>query len=145
MLPLLPMRQWFSPKDVNSDQRLFISLLRKMFLLPLPFSVATGMSSLFWYIGQITNWQILGGLTAVLAYPLIMGALLIRLMFPIRHRPLLNLKQKLVALPCILVSALLAGWLWVVLADQNGTAKNPLDLSWWCGLMSALCIALAFL
>lgn len=141
-LPLFP---WLAPKQAAADHRPFMSILCKMFLLPVPFAVATGISSLFWYIGQITNWQFLAGLTAVLAYPMLLGALLLRLMFPIRYRPLLNRRQKLVSIPLILTSALLAGWLWVTIADQHGSVKNPLDLCWWCGVISVLCMTLAFL
>lgn len=145
MLTRFPFFQWLAAKGATLDRRPFMSVPGKIVLLPMPFAVATGMSSIFWNIGQITNWQFLGGLTAVLAYPLILIVLLLRLTLPIHYRPLLSLRQKLAAIPFLLASLSLAGWLWVTLADQGGRIRNEWDLSWWCGVISMLCMSLAFL
>jgi hypothetical protein len=118
--------------------------LAKMLLLPIPFCLATMVSALFWHLGAITGQQFLGDLTAILAYPLILFASLVRLLLPIRYRPLLSTRQKLLWTPIMVIFALVLGWLWFVSVDHEGTAMNPLDLYWWCGLLIAICASLAY-
>jgi len=107
--------------------------------------MATVVCSIFWNLGQMTGWAFLGGLTAVLCYPLILGLLLIRLVAPIRHAPLLSIKQKLVTIPVVIGGAIIAGRVWFVVADHAGISSNPWDLCWWCGLIGITCAILAYL
>jgi hypothetical protein len=64
---------------------------------------------------------------------------------PIRHAPLLSIKQKLVGIPVVMVLAIVAGWVWFAVADHSGTISNRWDLCWWCGLIGITCAILAYL
>jgi hypothetical protein len=123
----------------------FMGAFRKILLVPIPFCIATAVSSTFWNLGQMSGWPFLGGLTAVLCYPLILGLLLLRLLPPIRHTPILSIKQKLVSIPIVMGAAIIAGRVWFVVVDHSGTSSNPWDLSWWCGLIGITCALLAYL
>jgi hypothetical protein len=122
----------------------FMGPLPKMLLLPIPFCLATIVSAFFWQLGAVTNQQFLGDLTAILAYPLILFASLVRMLLPIRYRPLLSARQKLLWTPVMMIFALILGWLWFVGVDHQGTTTNALDLYWWCGLIIAICASLAY-
>ncbi len=123
----------------------FMSVFRKVWLVPIPFCMATFMCSVFWNLGQITNTWFLSGVTAIIAYPLILGVLLQRLILPIRHRPLLDIKRKLVSLPLIIALAIFAGWMWLVVAHDYGVVSSRWDLCWWCALIGITCGVLAYL
>lgn len=133
-----------SPKSSGDPRKQLMGALSKATLLPVPFCLSTVASAFFWHLGQVTGHMWLAGLTAVLAYPLLLIPLLLRLLLPISYRPLLSLKQKLVGMPVILFSALLLSWLWVALMDHGGSSASPFDLYWWCALISAACICLAY-
>jgi hypothetical protein len=139
------MRQFLSDQQETARQRSFMSVLRKTLLVPIPFCMATVICSTFWNLGQDTGAMFLGGLTAVLSYPLILVLLFLRLILPIRHTPLFNIKQKIVCVPIILVLATLAGRIWFIVVDQSGSVHNPWDLCWWCCLISITCAILAYL
>lgn len=126
-------------------QRQFMSAYRKTILVPIPFCIAAMICSTFWNLGQMTGAMFLGGLTAVLSYPLILVFMILRLIFPISHVPLLNIKQKLICTPIILGSAAIIGWIWFIVVDQSGTLHSPWDLCWWCSLISITCAILAYL
>ncbi len=132
------------PKSNRTVSKQMMGALSKAALFPTPFCVATATSAFFWHLGQVTGHPWLASLTAVLAYPLLLIPLLLRLMLPIRYRPLLSLKQKLVGTPLIVFTALLLSWLWVVIVDHNGASTSPFDLYWWCALISVVCICLAY-
>lgn len=133
-----------SPKSSKNPKKQMMGALSKAALFPVPFCVATMVSAFFWHLGQVTGHMWLAGLTAVLAYPLLLIPLLLRLMLPIRYHPLLSLKQKLVGMPVILFTALLLSWLWLTLMDHSNSSTSPFDLYWWCALISAVCICLAY-
>ena len=122
-----------------------MSVFRKAWLLPIPFCMAAAASSAFWNLGQITGATFLTGLTAILAYPLIIVLLLRRLTFPILHRPLLDIKQKLACVPLIIVSAIFAGWIWSVLVDHYHIISSVWNLCWWSALIGITCGILAYL
>lgn len=137
--------QWLSNRRVAAQQRPVMGVFRKALLVPIPFCIATVACSAFWNLGQMTGATFLGGLTAILSYPLILGLLLLRLVPPIRHLPLLNFKQKLIGIPVVMALAIFAGWLWLAVVDHSGTMRNPWDLCWWCGLIGLTCAILAYL
>lgn len=139
------LNQWLSNQRVTTQQKPFMGVFRKALLVPIPFCMATAACSAFWNIGQMTGATFLGGLTAVLSYPLILGLLLLRLMPPIRHLPLLSIKQKLIGIPVVVALATFAGWLWLAVGDHSGAIHNPWDLCWWCGLIGLTCAILAYL
>ncbi len=141
----LALLQWLSFQRARSGHRQTMGALSKLLLAPIPFCVAIIVSSLFFQLGSVTGHVFLFGLSAVLAYPLILVPALARLMLPIRYQPLLSLKQKIIGTPIMLMAALLLGWIWVVVADRHGTVSNPLDLYWWCGLIVLTCLSLAAL
>lgn len=122
----------------------FMGPLAKMLLLPIPFCLATMMAAFFSRLGELTNQQVLGDLTAIVAYPLILCASLLRIILPIRYRPLLSARQRLLSTPIILFATTVLGWLWVVGVDHAGATMNALDLYWWCGLLIATCATLAY-
>ena len=138
-------KQWLSDQRLDAQRRPVMGVFRKALLVPIPFCMATAVCSTFWNLGQMTGWAFLGGLTAVLCYPLILGLLLLRLLPPIRHAPLLDIKQKLVSIPVVMGVAIIAGWVWFAMADHAGTSSNPWDLCWWCGLIGITCAILAYL
>lgn len=129
----------------NQQQPQIMGALSKAMLLPTPFCAAITIAALFWHLGQITGAVLLGGVTAVISYPLILIPLLLRLRQPIYYRPLLSLQQKLLWTPAILLLAMLLSWIWIAGVDHNGKTMNPLDLYWWCGLLLSVCISLAYL
>ena len=139
------MHQFLIDQQETTHHRQFMSVYRKTLLIPIPFCIATMISSIFWNLGQMTGAMFLGGLTAVLSYPLILAFLMLRLIFPIRHVPLLNIKQKLVCIPIILGLATIIGWTWFIVVDQSGTIHSPWDLCWWCSLISITCAIVAYL
>jgi DnaJ domain len=139
------MHQFRADQPETNRQRQFMSVYRKTMLIPIPFCIAAMISSAFWNLGQMTGAMFLGGLTAVLSYPLILAFMILRLIFPISHVPLLNIKQKLVCTPIILGSAAIIGWIWFIVVDQSGTLHSPWDLCWWCSLISITCAILAYL
>jgi hypothetical protein len=139
------LNQWLSNRRVASQQKPVMGVFRKTLLVLIPFCMATAACSAFWNIGQMTGMAFLGGLTAVLSYPLILGLLLLRLIPPIHHLPLLNFKQKLIGIPVVLALAIFAGWLWLAVVDHSGTMRNPWDLCWWCGLIGFTCAIMAYL
>jgi hypothetical protein len=114
-------------------------------LVPIPFCMATVVSSAFWNLGHITGAMFLGGLTAVLSYPLILMLLLSRLVAPVRHAPLLIIKQRLICLPVVMMLATLAGYIWFAVVDHSGTTTTQWDLCWWCGLIGITFAILAYL
>ncbi|HEY4035006.1 MAG TPA: hypothetical protein VGL94_13685 [Ktedonobacteraceae bacterium] len=123
----------------------FMSVFRKALLIPVPFCMATFMCSAFWNLGQITSGGFLGQVTAVVAYPLILVMLLQRLILPIRHKPLLDIKHKLVCLPLIIASAIFTGWIWLIVAHDYDIISSRWDLCWWCALIGVTCGVLAYL
>ncbi len=138
-------KQWLSDRKREAQQRPVMGVFRKLLLVPFPFCMATAVCSTFWNLGQMTGWPFLGGLTAVLCYPLILGLLLLRLVAPIRHAPLLSIKQKLVTIPVVIGGAIIVGRVWFVVADHAGISSNPWDLCLWCGLIGITCAILAYL
>ena len=139
------LNQWLSGQRVPAQQKPIMGVFRKTLLVPIPFCMATAACSAFWNIGQMTGATFLGGLTAVLSYPLILGLLLLRLIPPIRHLPLLSIKQKLIGIPVVMTLAALAGCFWLVVVDHSNAIRNPWDLCWWCGLIGLTCAILAYL
>lgn len=138
-------KQWLSDRRREAQQRPVMGVFRKLLLVPFPFCMATAVCSTFWNLGQMTGWPFLGGLTAVLCYPLILGLLLLRLVAPIRRAPLFDIKQKLVIIPVVIGGAIIAGRVWFVVADHAGISSNPWDLCWWCSLIGITCAILAYL
>lgn len=138
-------KQWLSDRRQEAQQRPVMGAFRKLLLVPFPFCMATAVCSTFWNLGHMTGWPFLGGLTAVLCYPLILGLLLLRLVAPIRHAPLLSIKQKLVTIPVVIGGAIIASRVWFIVADHAGISSNPWDLCWWCGLIGITCAILAYL
>ncbi|HEY7350205.1 MAG TPA: J domain-containing protein [Ktedonobacterales bacterium] len=136
---------WFDRQRGAAQERPLISTFRKLWLLPLPFCLATSASSLFWNLGQMLNAPFLGGVTAILAYLLLLAAAFGRLLLPIRHRPLLTLTEKMLCLPVVAAILVLAGWLWITIMDQGGRGSNPWDLCWWCGVLGFTCAWMAYL
>jgi len=139
------LNQWLSNRRVADQQKPAMGVFRKALLMLFPFCMATAACSAFWNIGQMTGMAFLGGLTAVLSYPLILVLLLLRLVPPIRHLPPLNFKQKLIGTPIVIALAIFAGWFWLAVVDHSGTMRNPWDLCWWCGLIGLTCAILAYL
>jgi hypothetical protein len=138
--------QWLSEQRARGDHKQVMGPLTKALLFPIPFSGATAISALFWHLGQSTGQGFLGGVTSVLAYPLLLIPLLVRLLLPIRYRPLLRVRRhKLAWTPVVLAAATILGWLWMAFVDHNGATTNPLDLYYWCGLLIAVCATLAYL
>ncbi len=137
--------QWLAAQQTASSARSLMSIPRKMLLAPIPFCLAIIASALFWRLGTATGGEVLGVVSAVLAYPIILVPLVVRLMLPISYYPLMSLRKKLACIPFILASALLMGWFWLALVDRRGTVGNPLDLYWWCGLIITTCLVLAYL
>jgi hypothetical protein len=107
--------------------------------------MATFMSSAFWNLGQITGTGFLSGVTAVIAYPLVLVLLLPRLIPPIRHKPLLDFKRKLASLPLTIALAIFAGWIWLMVAGDYGMINSRWDLCWWCALIGVTCGIFAYL
>ncbi len=142
---LTTLLQWLSARRTMSGHKQLMGAFSKMLLAPIPFCLAIIVSSLFWKLGSVTN-QGLFLLSAVLAYPLILVLLLVRIFcFPIRYRPLLSLRRKLIAVPVILIAVPLLSWLWIAVVDRQGAMPNPLDLYWWCSLILVTCVGLAYL
>ncbi len=141
---LVTLLQWLSVQRTTHGNRQAMGVLSKMLLVPIPFCIATIFAALFWHLGDTTGASFLGRLTAVLAYPLILFPLLLRLWFPIHYHPLLSMKQKLAGMPIILITSMLLGWLWFGVVDHHGTATSQLDLYWWCSLIIATCASLAY-
>ncbi|HEY4033945.1 MAG TPA: J domain-containing protein [Ktedonobacteraceae bacterium] len=137
--------QFFNQADMLQGRTPFMSVFRKVWLAPIPFCMATSVSLAFWNLGQITDNMFLGAVTAIIAYPLIIVLLLHRLIPPIRHTPLLNIKQKLACLPLIIASMVLAGWIWSVLVDHYGIISSMWNLCWWSALIGITCGLLAYL
>lgn len=138
------LNQWLSDQKVEAQQRPMMGVFRKVWLVPIPFCIATAVCLAFWNLGHMTGMVFLGGLTAVLSYPLILVLLVSRLVLPIRHTPLLSIKQKFVSLPIIIGLAIFVGWFWLTVVD-HGTISNQWDLCWWCGLIGITCAILAYL
>lgn len=122
----------------------YMSVFRKVWLIPIPFCMATFLCSAFWNLSQITSAWFLGELTAIIAYPLVLALLLPRLIVPILHKPLLDLKQKLASLPLIIGLAIFAGWIWLIIANDYTTISRW-DLCWWCALIGITCGIIAYL
>jgi DnaJ domain len=139
---LTELLQWISAQRANKQT---MGTFNKMLLAPVPFCITIIVSSLFWQLRTLPDATVPFVLSAVLAYPLILVPLLVRLWFPIRYRPWLDLPEKLVGIPAILIAATLLGALWFAVIDHNGTVPNPLDLYWWCGLITITCVSLACL
>jgi len=137
--------QFLNQADTLQGRAPFMSVFRKVWLAPIPFCMATSVSLAFWNLGQITGNMFLGAVTAIIAYPLIIVLLLHRLIPPIRHVPLLNIKQKLACLPLIIASMMLAGWIWLVLVDRYGIISSMWNLCWWSALIGVTCGILAYL
>src|SRR2546429_4247554 len=74
--PGILVQRFFDQIDTFQRRPLFMSVFRKAWLLPIPFCMAAAASSAFWNLGQITGATFLTGLTAILAYPLIIVLLL---------------------------------------------------------------------
>jgi hypothetical protein len=137
--------QWLSEQRATRQDKHLMGAFSKMLLAPVPFCITIMISALFWQLRTLAGAEVLCVLSAVLAYPLILVPLLVRLWFPIRYRPWLSLPQKLVGTPMILMAATILGWLWFAVIDHNGAVTNPLDLYWWCGLITITCVSLACL
>ena len=137
----------FSPRAtrprVGSLRQEYMSPWRKGLLLPVPFCLALAVSALCWQLGQLAGLWLLGLLCALLAYPGIALPLLFRLLLPIRFRPWLSLKQRLVCIPALLVTASCAGASWLALMAQNGAHLGRWEVEWWCGLIGTTCLVLA--
>jgi hypothetical protein len=140
--------QRFTTSPPTGSQKQYMGFAGKILLAPIPFCLAISVSALLLQLASATKIEflsILCVLSAVLAYPLILFPFLLRLFAPLSYRPLLNLGQKIVWTPVIIVSALILACLWFILVDREGTASNPLDLYWWCLLIIATCLSLAYL
>ncbi|HLV97403.1 MAG TPA: J domain-containing protein [Ktedonobacterales bacterium] len=138
-------RQWLAGHHAASTQSRFLGIPSKIILTPIPFCTAIVVSSMLWQLGTATGFQVPGVISAVLAYPVIVVSLVVRLMLPIRYSPMISPRKKLALTPLILASALLVGWLWLMVVDQHGTVGNMLDIYWWCGLITMTSLTLAFL
>jgi hypothetical protein len=130
---------------VTARERPAMGVFRKALLVPIPFCMATATSAVFWNLGHITGAMFLGGLTAVLSYPLILLLLLLRLVAPIRHAPLLTMKQRLICLPVVMMVAAFLGYMWFAMVDHLGSTTTQWDLCWWCGLIGITFATLAYL
>lgn len=117
--------------------------LRKALLLPVPLCLALAISSLCVQLGQLAGFGLLGVLCALLVYPGIALPLLLRLLRPIRFRPLLTLRGKLVGIPTLLVTASCAGFSWFSLTAPPGAPLGRWEVQGWCGLISTTCLVLA--
>jgi hypothetical protein len=138
--------QWLLNQiDIVRYRPRYMSVFRKVWLLPIPFCLATLTCSAFWNLGQVTSAGFLSDITAVIAYPLILVLLLSRLIPPIRHEPLLNFKQKLVSLPLTIALAIFAGWVWSIMVNDYRVISSRWDLCWWCMLIGVTCGILAYL
>lgn len=136
---------WIERRRAEAPHRPLLSVGRKLWLFPLPFFLATGASSLFWNLGQLVNAPFLGGVTAVLAYLLLLVTILGRLLLPIRHQTPLTPIERILAIPTLGMILIVAGWLWIALMDHGGRGSNLWDLCWWCGLISFACASIAYL
>jgi len=134
----------FDKIDTFQRRPSYMSVFRKVWLIPIPFCMATFMCSAFWNLSQITSAWFLGEVTAIIAYPLVLFLLLTRLITPIIHKPLLNFKQKLASLPLVIGSAIFAGWIWLIVANYY-TMIGRWDLCWWCALIGITCGIIAYL
>lgn len=140
-LPIFP--SWATRPRVGSLWQEYMSPWRKVLLLPVPFCLALAVSVLCWQLGQIAGFWLLGLLCALLTYPGIALPLLFRLLLPIHFRPWLSLKQRLVCIPALLVTASGAGASWLALMAQNGAHLGRWEVEWWCGLIGTTCLVLA--
>jgi hypothetical protein len=138
-------QQWLSDQKAERASSRFLGIPGKIVLAPIPFCTAIVVSSILWQLGTVTGVQVPGIISAVLAYPVIVISLGVRLMLPIRYYPLLSRQKKLALAPLIVVSALLLAWFWLMVIDHHGTAGNALDVYWWCGLITTTSLTLAFL
>ncbi len=137
--------QWpFDKIDTFQRRPPYMSVFRKVWLIPIPFCMAAFLGSAFWNLGQITGAWFLCGVTAIIVYPLVLVMTLSRLIVPIAHEPLLDLKQKLVSLPFIIALAIVAGWTWSIVA-KTSPMIGIWDLPWWCALIGATCGVIAYL
>ena len=139
------LHQLLTDQRVTARERPVIGVFRKALLVPIPFCMATAASAAFWNLGQITGAMFLGGLTAVLSYPLILILLLLRLVAPIRHAPVLTIKQRLICLPVVMMLATFLGYIWFAMVDHSGITTTQWDLCWWCGLIGITFAILAYL
>ena len=137
--------QWLANQRVTDRERPTMGVFRKALLVPIPFCMATAASVVFWNLGHITGAMFLGGLTAVICYPLILLLLLLRLIAPIRHAALLTMKQRLICLPNVILLATFLGYMWFLVVDHSGTTPTQWDLCWWCGLIGITFAILAYL
>lgn len=137
--------QWpFDNIDTFQRRPPYMSVFRKVWLIPIPFCMAAFLGAAFWNLGQITGAWFLCGVTAIIVYPLVLFMALSRLIAPIAHEPLLDLKQKLVSLPFIIALAIVAGWTWSIVA-KTSPMIGRWDLPWWCALISVTCGVIAYL
>jgi hypothetical protein len=137
--------QWpFDNRDTFQRRPPYMSVFRKVWLIPIPFCMATFLCSAFWNLSQITGAWFLCVVTAIIVYPLVLVMTLMRLIAPIIHEPLLDFKQKLVSLPFIVSLAILAGWTWLIVA-KTSTMIGRWDLCWWCALIGIICAVVAYL
>lgn len=141
---LTALEQRLTTKQPPRNPKQLMGALSKAMLFPVPFCAAIVISSFFWHLSQVTGHPLLAGVTAVLSYPGLLIPMLIRLFLPIRYRPLLSTGQKLLSIPLIFLVALLLSWLWVIGMDHGGSSSSPFDLYWWCALISAVCLCLAY-
>jgi cation transport ATPase len=142
---LRKLRQRLLAQPATSERTQLMGTLSKMLLLPIPFCLPVMVFAFFWHLGNGTGFWLLVKLTAVLAYPLILFPLLVRLWFPIHYRPVLSDREKLISIPITVIVTMLLGWLWYVVADHSGTIINSLDIYWWCSLIVISCASLAYL
>jgi hypothetical protein len=138
-------RRLLNNQRVTARERPAMGVFRKALLVPIPFCMATAASAAFWNLSHITGAMFLGGLTAVLSYPLILLLLLLRLVAPIRHTPLLTMKQRLICLPVVMMVASFLGYIWFAMVDHSGITTTQWDLCWWCGLIGITFATLAYL
>jgi len=134
----------FDNRDTFQRRPQYMSVFRKVWLIPIPFCMAAFLGSAFWNLGQITGDWFLCSVTAIIVYPLVLFMTLSRLIAPIMHEPLLDLKQKLVSLPFITVLAIVAGWSWLLVA-KTSTMIGTWNLCWWCAFVSVICGIIAYL
>lgn len=139
-------KEKFHLSKIDSWQRRpsYMSVFRKVWLIPVPFCMATFLCSAFWNLSQVTSAWFLGEITAIIAYPLVLALLLPRLIVPILHKPILDLRQKFAVLPLIIGLSIFAGWIWLIVADES-TAMSRWDLCWWCALIGITCGSMAYL